>query len=99
MMRTTRDVAAGLVPAVTGATTRVAPTNDADEPRCRGGPCARPHGGDHKGRPYASAIGSFNSFAAFLQKIFSRCGSGMSRSRINWIARGLSEVSGGASLP
>src|SRR5262249_17248502 len=47
----------------------------------------------------ARATGSFNSLAALAKKIASRSASDMSRSLINLMARGLSEVSGGASLP
>ena len=42
---------------------------------------------------------SFSSRRALLQKIFSLSASGMFSSWISLIARGLSEVSGGASLP
>ena len=45
------------------------------------------------------AIGSLSSRAALPQKIASRSGAGRSRSLISLMARGLSEVSGGASLP
>lgn len=49
--------------------------------------------------PAISASDSFNSFAALRQNSFSLSAAGMSKSSISLIARGFSEVSGGASLP
>jgi hypothetical protein len=45
------------------------------------------------------AIGSFNSRAALRQNTASRSRGGRLRSSMSWMARGLREVSGGASLP
>jgi hypothetical protein len=72
---------------------RVPPQSDAARRRYRlGAPTAQ-------AARTARAIGSFSSLAAFAKKIAWRSASEISRSLISSIARGLSEVSGGASLP
>jgi len=76
---------------------RVCGTADHAESALR--PTAQPlHGALHYAA-FSSAIGSFNSRAALRQNTASRSRGGRSRSSISLMARGLREVSGGASLP